>query len=100
MSLLSLDNVALIISDLNKEISYKTSEDGPPDNKPALILSTDGDNHSIWFYNELIWDSLTEKNMDPIPVEVEMDLNERRNFEAHLRLLIGDQVNKIKNLEM
>ena len=100
MSLIDLNMLALMLSDLNKEISYKTSEEGPPDNKPALTLCSDGDNHSIYFYSELIWCSLIQRQMESIPTEIELSLNERKNFEAHLRLLIGDQINKIKNLEM
>lgn len=100
-SLISLDMIAMLLSDLNKELIYKLTEyiNLTSDMKP-LTLYSDGDNHSILFLGDLIWDSATEKQIENIPVREEIELNERKYFESHLRLLINDRVLILKNLEM
>lgn len=101
MSIIDLNMLGLLISDLNKEICYKMGEDGLYDpSLKHLSLSSDGEDHCILLLDEFIWCSKLEKEMEDIPIETEMSLNERENFEVHLRLLINDKINKIKNLEM
>lgn len=101
MSIISLDNISLILSDLNGEISYKISEnESEQPNRKFLTLLSDGDNHKILLLNQEIWCSKLEIELENIPTEVELTLNERKNFEKHLRLLINDKINSLKNLEM
>lgn len=101
MSIISLDNIALILSDLNRELAYKASENNPGnEGKKYLTLLSDGDNHSIWMTGIEIWNSLTEKELENIPIEKELILNEREHFEAHLRSLIMDAVNMMNKIEM
>lgn len=100
-SLISLDLIGIIITDLNKEILYKIGEytEIKSDSK-FLFLQTDGENHKIFFLNEVIWDSYLEKKYENISPEIEMTLNERPKFEAHLRKLINNELNVYRNLEI
>jgi hypothetical protein len=101
MSLVSLDNIAMILSDLNRELAYKSSENNPGnEEKKFLTLISDGDNHSIWLTGMEIWNSRTEKELENIPLEKEIILNEREHFEAHIRCLIMDAVNVLNKIEM
>ncbi len=93
--------LGILITDLNKEISYKLGEESVYDPTLKLLsLHSDGEDHCILILNETLWSSKLEKELESIPVEKEMNLNERENFEAHLRLLINDKINNLKNLEM
>jgi hypothetical protein len=100
-SLISLDMIGMLISDMNREIHYKLTENQllNSDLKP-LSLNSDGDNHLILFLGDILWSSQIEKNFENIPLREELTLNERKNFEKHLRLLINDRILQIKNLEM
>lgn len=101
MSLIDLNMLGILILDLNKEISYKLGEDSVYDPSLKLLsLCSDGEDHCILMLNETLWSSKLEKELENIPVEAEMHLNERENFEVHLRMLINDKINRIKNLEV
>ena len=101
MSIIDLNMLSSLIADLNQEINYKLGEDDIYNPKLNLLnLSSDGEDHCIIMINTCIWSSKIEKELENIPVETEMSLNERENFETHLRLLINDKINKFKNLEM
>lgn len=89
-----LDNLALILLDLNKEIKEKTQIEG------ALVLQSDGENHVITLLSSVVWSSEIEKQMEDIPPLEEIKLNERENFEEHLRHLVRDQVNLINSIQL
>lgn len=100
-SIISLDLVAMIISDLNKELHYKITENSSLvlDNR-VIYLSSDGDNHSILFAGDILWSSELEKKFENISLLKEIELNERKPFEKYLRNLINDKINQFKHLEM
>lgn len=99
MSLINLNMLGMLISDLNKEILYKVTEELEiPTITKFIFLHSDGDNHKIFFLDEVIWDSEVEKNFENIPIEKDIELNERENFEKHLRNLINDRVEIVKNI--
>ena len=104
MSIIDLNMVGILLSDLNKELNYKISEIEPclydEDGGDYLQFNTDGNNHIISFLGGVLWCSIQEKNLENMPVEVEMSLNERDKFETHIRLLINDKIRFLKNLEM
>lgn len=101
MSLISLDQLSFIISDLNKEIYYKITENYEGMEEDFLCLMSIGDQHSIIFLGITIWSSEVEKQLEPdILPEVELTLNEREHFEKHIRFLIMDKINILKNLEV
>lgn len=102
--ILDLNMVSILCEELNKEINYKLSE-----NEPALFNETggsylqfnsDGNDIRIYFFGGLLWSSDVEEKLENIPIETQMDLNERENFESHLRILIMDKINSLKTLEM
>lgn len=100
MSIISLDNIALIINDLNREMIYKISENRSEFNEELLFLVSSGDDHSINIFGAEIWSSKSEKELENIPIEIEIELNERKQFEKHIRVLIMDKINILKNLEL
>lgn len=100
-NIVSLDNLALIVAHLNEEIKYKMGEHTEaPVTEDTLCIMSNGDNVSLIFCGFNIWDSLTEQEFENIPLRAQMELNERENFEAHIRLLINDKINILKNLEV
>ncbi len=100
-SLLSLDMLSMLIEDLNKEINYKMGEYSLiPEGTRLLHLSSDGSHHGIYFLGDIIYSTALEKQYEKIPVEKDIVLNERNNFENHLRNLINDKINMLKNLEL
>lgn len=100
-SLISLDLIGLILTDLNKEVYYKISEFQEISSEPKYLhLQTDGENHRIFFLDDIIWDSYLEKKYENITPEDEMTLNERPAFEKYLRRLMNDKLIIIKNLEL
>ncbi len=102
MSLLSLDNLGLILHDLNKELSYKASENNPGmENQYLLRMCSDGDHHIIYFNDSFLWSSELESMMEPnMTIEKQMTLNEREHFEKHLRLLINDKLEVFNDIKM
>lgn len=100
-SLLDLNLASIIISDLNQEIKFKIGEHiTAAFTENLLSLQSDGDNHSIIMLGNSIWDSKLEYQVEDIPIEKEMLLNERKPFEAHIRKLINDRINTLKHLEL
>jgi hypothetical protein len=97
--LLDLNMIGELVEDLNKELLYKAGEHTPlhPDTR-MLALSTDGSDHRIYFLGMQIYSTRIERNYEDIPVEVDMELNERENFEPLLRQLINDQLDILKNI--
>lgn len=93
-----------LIEDLNKEINYKLSEKEPclfnEEGGDYLQVNIDGNKIQIFFLGSILFCSKTEQELENIPVEKQMNLNERENFEIHIRLLINDKINYIKDLEM
>lgn len=100
-NIVSLDNLALIVAYLNEEIKYKMGDyTEAPVTEDTLCIMSNGDSVSLIFLGFTIWDSLTEQEFENIPLRAQMELNERENFEAHIRLLINDKINILKNLEL
>lgn len=99
-----MNETLIMIDELNKEINFKLSNDQPhlfsKDGGDYLKVQADGQDIQIMFLGENIYCSKLEKELEDIPVEKQMSLNERKNFEQHLRLLINDKLNSIRNLEM
>lgn len=100
-SLLSLDMTAMLLSDLNKELHFKISENHPvaPD-AVFLTMWSDGTVHKIFFMDQLIYSTEAEKIYENMPLRVEIEMNERDNFEKHLRLLINNQVSIYKDIDV
>lgn len=90
----------MLIEDLNIEINYKLGEVNDTADQDLLLLQSIGKRHTIYFQGLVIWDSQTERELEKIPAHVEINLNERENFEKHLRLLIMDRINILKHLEL
>lgn len=97
--LLDLNMISELVEDLNKELLYKAGETTPLDpNTRMLALSTDGSDHRIYFLGMQVYSTKIERDYESIPPEVDMTLNERINFEPHLRQLINDQLDILKNI--
>ena len=94
--------LTVLLCDLNKEINYQLSEKEPCLFNEAggdyLQLSNDGSDIKIYFLGSLLYSSKMEKELENIPVEKQLDLNEREKFELHIRILIMDKINFIKDL--
>lgn len=101
MCILDLNMCNEMIEELNREMVYKLSNDTPI-NKDTELLTfiTDAKDHRILFLGQVIWSCEREKQMENIPLEKDMSLNEREKFEPHIRALIMDQINLFKNLEV
>lgn len=100
-AIISLDNLGLILSDLNDEVSYKAAENNPSlEGQSLLTLVSDGKTHRILFQKTVIWCSQLRQEMENLTPEQEMTLNERENFEKHLRVLINDHIGTLNNVSM
>lgn len=99
MSLLDLNMLSMLVDDLNRELFYKATEHTPlePGTK-MLAMSSDGDDHRIYFLGMQIYSTKIEKQLESIPLNKDMSLNERDYFEQHLRRLINDQLEVLKNI--
>ncbi len=104
MSLLDLNMLRDLCDELNKEINYQLSEKEPclynKEGGDYLQLNSDGNNIQIFFLGGILYCSRTEQELENIPVERQMDLNERNNFEIHIRLLINDKIEFLKDLKV
>lgn len=100
-SILDLNLVSILLSDLNSEIRFKLGEyTTGPFMEELLSLESDGDSHAILFIGKVLWSSKLEYMMEDIPLETQMNLNERSQFEFHVRRLIMDRINILKYLEL
>jgi len=102
-SLLDLNMASMMVEDLNLEMAKQMGEITgiPPENCiRCLVLTSTGNNHTILFLGMRLWSSEAEQHYENIPVEKEMELNSRENFEIFVRKLIMDCLKPLGGIKM
>jgi hypothetical protein len=103
MSLLDLNMVSILVDDLNTQIKYQVSGHiGIPMEQVQrfLTLQSDGGDHVIYFLGSKLWSTADEREFENVPVEAEIELNTRVNFERFLRNLIQEEVSAISSINL
>lgn len=103
MSLVSLDFLAIVIDELNREFLYKLEEHTPLGTGDAkndfFVLFSNGNNHTIHFLGKEIWTSRFFIEMEDMKPEEEMDFYEKNRFNKWLKLVAQDYIDAIGQIK-
>jgi hypothetical protein len=97
-----MNMLSVLIDDLNRELLYQAGEVQLPvtANQKFLTLESDGDDHKVFLLGILVYSTRLQEAMENIPLNVDVELNERQNFEPYLRTVINDQLHVIRQLQL
>lgn len=103
MSLIDLNLVSIIVEELNEEMAYQVSEasEVPPSEIARLLsVSSNGENHSVYFLGICLWSTADEKKYEQLTPEDEIELNTKEKFEAFLRSAIMQELYLLNQISL